>query len=41
VRLRQIDPTFRVFDVRRAFPFHRPEYVAKYEEGLRKAGLPE
>jgi hypothetical protein len=40
-RLRQIDPAFRVSDVRRAFPMRRPELVAKYEEGLRKAGLPE
>jgi TolB-like protein len=40
-RLRQIDPTFRVSDVRRMFPFRRPEDIARYEEGLRKAGLPE
>ena len=40
-RLRQIDPTFRVSDFRRMFPFRRPEDLARYEEGLRKAGLPE
>jgi tetratricopeptide (TPR) repeat protein len=40
-RLRQIDPTFRVSDIRRMFPFRRPEDIARYEEGLRKAGLPE
>jgi TolB-like protein len=40
-RLRQIDPTFRVSDIRRMFPFRRPEDLARYEEGLRKAGLPE
>jgi hypothetical protein len=40
-RLRQIDPTFRVSDFRRMFPFHRPENLARFEEGLRKAGLPE
>ena len=41
VRLRQIDPTFRVSDFRRMFPFRRPEDIARFEEGLRKAGLPE
>ena len=38
---RQIDPTFRVSDFRRRFPFRRPEDIARWEEGLRKAGLPE
>ncbi len=40
-RLRQIDPTFRVSDIRRLFPFRRPQDTARLEEGLRKAGLPE
>jgi TolB-like protein/tetratricopeptide (TPR) repeat protein len=40
-RLRQIDPTFRVSDLRRMFPFRRLEDIASFEEGLRKAGLPE
>jgi TolB-like protein/tetratricopeptide (TPR) repeat protein len=40
-RMRQIDPTFRVSDFRRRFPFRRPEDLARFEEGLRKAGLPE
>ena len=40
-RLRQIDPTFRVSDIRRLFPFRRPGDIARIEEGLRKAGLPE
>jgi TolB-like protein len=39
-RLRQIDPTFRVSDLRQ-FPFRRPQDLARLEEGLRKAGLPE
>jgi hypothetical protein len=39
-RLRQIDPTFRVSDLRQQ-PFRRPEDLARYEGGLRKAGLPE
>ena len=42
-RLRQIDPTLRVSDLRHLhlLPFRRPEDIARYEEGLRKAGLPE
>jgi tetratricopeptide (TPR) repeat protein len=40
-RLRQIDPALRVSDLSRMFPFRRPEDLARYEEGLRKAGLPE
>ena len=40
-RLRQIDPTFRVSDIRRLFPYRRPEDLARFEEGMRKAGLPE
>jgi adenylate cyclase len=40
-RLRQIDPALRVSDLRRMLPFRRPEDLARYEEGLRKAGLPE
>jgi tetratricopeptide (TPR) repeat protein len=39
-RLRQIDPTARVSAVRQR-PYRRPEDLARYEEGLRKAGLPE
>jgi adenylate cyclase len=40
-RMREIDPTRRVSNLRDALGPHRPEYLAKYEEGLRKAGLPE
>jgi adenylate cyclase len=41
-RLRQLDPTLRVSNLRdRLGPYRRPEDVARYEEGLRKAGLPE
>jgi tetratricopeptide (TPR) repeat protein len=39
-RLRQIDPVLRVSDLKVLTPFRRPEDVARYEEGLRKAGLP-
>jgi TolB-like protein len=40
-RLCQIDPTLRVSTFRHMFPWRRPEDIARYEEGLRKAGLPE
>jgi TolB-like protein/Tfp pilus assembly protein PilF len=40
-RLRELDPTMRVSGLRVMFPFRRPEDLARYEEGLRKAGLPE
>ena len=40
-RLCQIDPTFRVSSVRDWIPLRRPEDLAKFEEGLRKAGLQE
>jgi len=41
-RLLELDPGLRVRDVRnRTGSFGRPEDLAKYEEGLRKAGLPE
>ena len=41
IRLRGIDPTLRVFDLKVLTPFRQVEYVARYEDGLRKAGLPE
>jgi TolB-like protein len=41
-RLRVLDPELRVRDVRnRVGTFGRPEDLARYEEGLRRAGLPE
>jgi tetratricopeptide (TPR) repeat protein len=40
-RLRQLDPGFRVSSVKDHLPFRRPEDLARYEDGLRKAGLPE
>jgi hypothetical protein len=40
-RLRAIDPTFRVSDLGGLAPLRRPEDVAKYADGLRKAGLPD
>ena len=40
-RLCELDSSYRVSDVKEQFLSLRPEYTAKYEEGLRKAGLPE
>jgi len=40
-RLRKIDPTFRVSDIKALAPFARAEDLARLEEGLREAGLPE
>jgi tetratricopeptide (TPR) repeat protein len=40
-RLRQLDPELRVSNLRDALGPFRPEALARYEEGLRKAGLPE
>jgi TolB-like protein len=41
-RLLQIDPTRRISNLKDVLgPYRRPEDLAKYAEGLRKAGLPE
>jgi adenylate cyclase len=41
-RLRQLDPVLRVSNLRdRLGPYRRPEDLARYEEGLKKAGLPD
>jgi predicted Zn-dependent protease len=40
-RLRQIDPELRVSNLKDLTPLRRPEDRARYEEGMRKAGLPE
>jgi hypothetical protein len=42
VRLRQLNPALRVSNLRDVLgPYRRTEDLARYEEGLRKAGLPE
>ena len=38
-RMARIDPQFRVRDLTKVAPFHRPEDLAKFEGALRKAGL--
>jgi TolB-like protein/class 3 adenylate cyclase len=40
-RLRQIDPALRISNLRDVLTLRRPEVMARYVEGLRKAGLPE
>ena len=40
-RLRQIDPTLRVSNLKDLTPLQRAEDIAKYNEGMRLAGLPE
>ena len=40
-RLREVDPALRVSNLGDLTPFRRPEDVARHEEGLRRAGLPE
>jgi hypothetical protein len=41
-RLRELSPTLRVSNLKDVLgPYRRAEDVARYEEGLRQAGLPE
>jgi tetratricopeptide (TPR) repeat protein len=40
-RLREIDPALRISSLQEVTPLRRPQDVALYAEGLRKAGLPE
>jgi tetratricopeptide (TPR) repeat protein len=39
--LRQLDPALRLSNLKDWLPFHRPEDLATFADGLRKAGLPE
>jgi TolB-like protein len=40
-RLRTLDPELRISNLKEFAPFRRPEDSARYEDSLRKAGLPE
>src|SRR6516162_4982603 len=40
-RLRKLDPSLRVSNLNEVFPLRRPDDLAKFAEGLRKAGLPD
>ncbi len=39
--LRELDPSLRVSNLNEVYPLRRPEDLAKFAEGLRKAGLPD
>jgi TolB-like protein len=39
--LRQLDPTLRISNLRDWLPIHRPEDLATFADGLRRAGLPD
>jgi TolB-like protein/class 3 adenylate cyclase/Tfp pilus assembly protein PilF len=39
--LRELDPSLRISNLAEVFPLRRPEDLAKFADGLRKAGLPE
>ena len=39
--LRQLDPTLRISNLADWLPLHRPEDLATFADGLRRAGLPE
>ena len=39
--LRQLDPALRISNLKDRYPLRRPEDLARYADGLRKAGLPE
>jgi adenylate cyclase len=41
VRLSQIDPALHVSNLMKLTPLRRPEDIARYTEGMRKAGLPD
>jgi len=41
-RLRQLNPVLRISNFKEVLgPYRRAEDVARYEDGLRRAGLPE
>jgi len=40
-RVRELDPSLRVSNLRDWLPIHRPEHLAQLAQGLRQAGLPE
>jgi hypothetical protein len=41
-RLRQLNPALRVSNLKDVLgPYQHAEHLARYEEGLRRAGLPE
>ena len=41
MQMRDLDPALRISNLKEVVPLRRPEDFARYEEGLREAGLPE
>jgi hypothetical protein len=39
--LRELDPALRISNLKDWLPIHRPEDLATFADGLRRAGLPE
>jgi tetratricopeptide (TPR) repeat protein len=39
--LLELDPSLRISNLNEVFPLRRPDHLAKFAEGLRKAGLPD
>jgi Flp pilus assembly protein TadD len=39
--LRQLDPALRISNLKDWLPIRRPEHLATFADGLRRAGLPE
>ena len=40
-QVRQLDPTLRISTLQDWLPFQRPDDLATFADGLRRAGLPE
>jgi hypothetical protein len=40
-RMRELDPSLRVSNLKDWLPIHRPEDFIAFADGLRRAGLPE
>ena len=40
IRMRKLDPALRLSNLKEAVPLRQAEHFARYEEGMRKAGLP-
>ena len=41
IRMRELDPALRLSNLKEVVPLRQAEHFARYEEGMRKAGLPD
>ena len=41
MQMRELDPALRISNLKQVIPLRQPEHFAKYEEGMRRAGLPD